>query len=164
MKKEYKELFDNIKPDSELMYDTFNKADENKKSTVFMPRKIVAAALVMAVLAVGSGFGIHQIKEPKAIEDIENTTHTMDDLPSSDFFTITAFASDDENAEIKTLSPNNITLIDYKIELKKENDIYGGIDNQTEEWKSKNNNNCISKENIYNKKDLFKRIFKRKKK
>ena len=54
MKKEYKELFDNIKPDSELMYDTFNKADENKKSTVFMPRKIVAAALVMAVLAVGS--------------------------------------------------------------------------------------------------------------
>lgn len=51
-----------------------------------------------------------------------------------------------------------------KIELKKENDIYGGIDNQTEEWKSKNNNNCISKENIYNKKDLFKRIFKRRKK
>lgn len=131
MKKEYKELFDNIKPDSELMYDTFNKADENKKSTVFMPRKIVAAALVMAVLAVGSGFGIHQIKEPKAIEDIENTTHTMDDLPSSDFFTITAFASDDENAEIKTLSPDNITLIDYKIELKKDSYgyyVYSGTD------------------------------------
>ena len=53
MKKEYKELFDHIKPDSELMYDTFNKADENKKTTVFMPRKIVATALVMAVLAVG---------------------------------------------------------------------------------------------------------------
>lgn len=131
MKKEYKELFDNIKPDSELMYDTFNKADENKKSTVFMPRKIVAVALVMAALAVGSGFGIHQIKEPKAIEDIENTTHTMDDLPSSDFFTITAFASDDENAEIKTLSPDNITLIDYKIELKKDSYgyyVYSGTD------------------------------------
>lgn len=123
MKKEYKELFDTIKPDSELMYDTFNKADEKKNTTGFVPRRIVAAALVMAVLVVGGGFGIHQIKEPKAIEEIENTTGTVDDLPSSDFFTITAFASDDENAEIKTLSPDDITLIDYKIELRK--DSYG---------------------------------------
>lgn len=51
-----------------------------------------------------------------------------------------------------------------KIELKKENDIYEDIGSQMEEWKSKNNNNRISKENINNKKDLFKRIFKRKKK
>lgn len=124
MKKEYKELFDTIKPDSELMYDTFNKADEKKNTTGFVPRRIVAAALVMAVLVVGGGFGIHQIKEPKAIEEIENTTGTVDDLPSSDFFTITAFASDDENAEIKTLSPDDITLMDYKIELKKDSDGY----------------------------------------
>ncbi len=123
MKKEYKALFDNIMPDSELMYDTFNKADEKKKTPAFMPRKVVAAALVMAVFVVGGGFGIHQIKEPKAIEEIENTTGTVDDLPSSDFFTITAFASDDENAEIKTLSPDDITLMDYKIELRK--DHYG---------------------------------------
>ncbi len=122
MKKEYKALFDNIKPDSELMYDTFNKADENKKSTAFMPRKVVAAALVMAVLVVG-GVGVHQIIEPKTIERAENAVGTIDDLPSSDFFTITAFASDDENAEIKTLSPNDITLMDYKIELRK--DSYG---------------------------------------
>lgn len=51
-----------------------------------------------------------------------------------------------------------------KIELKKENDIYEDIGSQMEEWKSKNNNNRISKENINYKKDLFKRIFKRKKK
>ncbi len=123
MKKEYKELFDTIKPDRELMYDTLNKADENKKSPAFMPRKVVAAALVMAVLVVGGGFGIHQLTAPKMIEPGENTTGTVDDLPSSDFFTITAFASDDENAEIKTLSPDDITLMDYKIELRK--DHYG---------------------------------------
>lgn len=52
--------------------------------------------------------------------------------------------------------------LDNKIELKKENDINNNIDNQTEEWKSKNNNH-ISKENINKKKDLFKRIFNRKK-
>ena len=51
-----------------------------------------------------------------------------------------------------------------KIELKKENDMYDDIGSQTEELKSKNNNNHISKGNINNKKDLFKRIFKRKKK
>lgn len=124
MKKEYKELFDTIKPDSELMYDTFNKADKNKKSPAFMPRKVVAAALVMAVLVVGGGFGIHQLTAPKMIEPGENATGTVDDLPSSDFFTITAFASDDENAEIKTLSPDDITLMDYKIELKKNSDGY----------------------------------------
>lgn len=124
MKKEYKELFDNIKPDSELMYDTFNKADEKKKFPVFMTRKVVAAALMIAVLVVGGGFGIHQIKEPKAIEEIENTTGIVGNLPSSDFFTITAFAKDDENAEIKTLSPDDITLMDYKIELKKNSDGY----------------------------------------
>lgn len=123
MKKEYKELFDTIKPDSELMYDTFNKADEKKNTTGFVPRRIVAAALVMAVLVVGSGFGIHQLTAPKMIEPGENATGTVDDLPSSDFFTITAFASDDENAEIKTLSPDDITLMDYKIELRK--DHYG---------------------------------------
>lgn len=50
-----------------------------------------------------------------------------------------------------------------KVELKKENDI-DCIDSQAEERKSKNNINGISKENINNKKDLFKRIFKRKKK
>lgn len=123
MKKEYKALFDNIKPDSELMYDTLNKADKNKKSPAFVPRRIVAAALVMAVLVVGSGFGIHQLTAPKMIEHAENATGTVDDLPSSDFFTITAFASDDEKAEIKTLSPDDITLMDYKIELRK--DHYG---------------------------------------
>lgn len=123
MKKEYKELFDTIKPDSELMYDTLNKADEKKNTTGFVPRRIAAAALVMAVLVVGGGFGIHQLTAPKMIEPGENTTGTVDDLPSSDFFTITAFASDDENAEIKTLSPDDITLIDYKIELRK--DSYG---------------------------------------
>lgn len=123
MKKEYKELFDTIKPDSELMYDTFNKADKNKKSPAFMPRKVVAAALVMAVLVVGGGFGVHQLTAPKMIEPGENATGTVDDLPSSDFFTITAFAKDDENAEIKTLSPDDITLMDYKIELRK--DHYG---------------------------------------
>lgn len=123
MKKEYKELFDTIKPDSELMYDILNKADENKKSPAFMPRKAVAAALVMAVLVVGGGFGIHQLTAPKMIEPGENAIGTVDDLPSSDFFTITAFASDDENAEIKTLSPDDITLMDYKIELRK--DHYG---------------------------------------
>lgn len=131
MKKEYKELFDNIKPDSELMYDTFNKADEKKKFPVFMTRKVVAAALMIAVLVVGGGFGIHQIKEPKAIEEIENTTGIVGNLPSSDFFTITAFASDDENAEIKTLSPDDITLIDYKIELRKDSYgyyVYSGTD------------------------------------
>ncbi len=53
--------------------------------------------------------------------------------------------------------------LDNKIELKKENDINNNIDNQTEEWKCKNNNH-ISKENINKKKDLFKRIFNRKKK
>lgn len=123
MKKEYKALFDNIMPDSELMYDTFNKADEKKKTPAFMPRKVVAAALVMAVLVVGGGFGIHQLTAPKMIEHAENATGTVDDLPSSDFFTITAFASDDEKAEIKTLSPDDITLMDYKIELRK--DHYG---------------------------------------
>lgn len=123
MKKEYKELFDTIKPDRELMYDTFNKADEKKKTPAFMPRKVVAAALVMAVLVVGGGFGIHQLTAPKMIEHAENATGTVDDLPSSDFFTITAFASDDEKAEIKTLSPDDITLMDYKIELRK--DHYG---------------------------------------
>lgn len=124
MKKEYKALFDNIEPDSELMYDTFNKADENKKSPAFKPKRIVAAALVMAVLVVGGGFGIHQLTAPKMIEHAENAIGTVDDLPSSDFFTITAFASDDENAEIKTLSPDDITLMDYKIELKKDSDGY----------------------------------------
>ncbi len=124
MKKEYKELFDTIKPDSELMYDTFNKADEKKNTTGFVPRKVMAAALVMAVLVVGGGFGIHQLTAPKMIEPGENTTGTVDDLPSSDFFTITAFAKDDENAEIKTLSPDDITLMDYKIELKKDSDGY----------------------------------------
>lgn len=124
MKKEYKELFDTIKPDGELMYDTFNKADKKKNATGFVPRRIVAAALVMAVLVVGGGFGIHQLTAPKMIEPGENTTGTVDDLPSSDFFTITAFASDDENAEIKTLSPDDITLMDYKIELKKNSDGY----------------------------------------
>lgn len=131
MKKEYKALFDNIKPDSELMYDTLNKADENKKSPAFMPRKVVAAALVMAVLVVGGGFGIHQLTAPKMIEPGENATGTVDDFPSSDFFTITAFASDDENAEIKTLSPDDITLIDYKIELRKDSYgyyVYSGTD------------------------------------
>lgn len=123
MKKEYKELFNTIKPDSELMYDTLNKADEKKKTPAFMPRKVVAAALVMAVLVVGGGFGVHQLTAPKMIEPGENATGTVDDLPSSDFFTITAFASDDEKAEIKTLSPDDITLMDYKIELRK--DHYG---------------------------------------
>ena len=122
MKKEYKELFDNIKPDQELMYDIYNKADADKKSSVFMPRRIVAAVLVMAVLVAGGGFGVNYFKSPNIIENTESSEKTGDAL-SAPLFTITAFASDDENAEIKTLSPNDITLMDYKIELRK--DSYG---------------------------------------
>lgn len=123
MKKEYKELFDNIKPDSELMYDTFNKADEKKKSPAFMPRRIVAAALAIAVLVVGGGFGINQLKAPDFISE-NDTTITGGDTLSAPLFTITAYAGDNENAEIKTLSEDEITLMDYKIQLKKDSDGY----------------------------------------
>ena len=120
MKKEYKELFDNIKPDNELMYDTFNKADEKKKSS-FMPRRIAAAVLAMAVLVVGGGFGINQLKAPDLISENETTSG---DALSAPLFTITAYAGDNENAEIKTLSEDEITLMDYKIQLKKDSDGY----------------------------------------
>lgn len=123
MKKEYKELFDNIKPDQELMYDIYNKADADKKSSVFMPRRIVAAVLVMAVLVAGGGFGVNYLKSPNLIENTESSETTGDAL-SAPLFTITAYAGDNENAETKTLNPDEITLMDYKIELKKGSDGY----------------------------------------
>ncbi|MCD7723657.1 MAG: AAA family ATPase [Clostridiales bacterium] len=53
--------------------------------------------------------------------------------------------------------------IDINLNSHKENTVSVKNDNQTEEWKRKNNNH-ISKENINKKKDLFKRIFSWKKK
>lgn len=117
MKKEYKELFSEIAPDEKLLDGVLDKATE--KRTPMIWKKAGAAFLAMAILLGGGGyFALNQSND-----DILTTKESsVSGTPLN--FSIIAYAADNDNSDKITLSENNITLMDYKIEIVKEKNGY----------------------------------------
>lgn len=70
MKAEYKKIFDEIKPSSELQNSVFDMLGRRKKDSV-APR-LVSAVLALCVFAVSIGFGVHY----KSVQKISGTSET----------------------------------------------------------------------------------------
>jgi len=61
MKKEYKQIYNEIKPSDELLDKVLDTAD--RKMPNHLPRKIIAGALCFALLVLGSGAGLNYLSE-----------------------------------------------------------------------------------------------------
>lgn len=119
MKKEYIDLFDNIKPSEELEKKILSNADKNKKIS-FVPKKFVAMAAAF-ILIIGGGFGVYRASSnnvftPHNSEQQQSVSSALD-------FSIVAYAKDGEN-NVKVLSDDDITLMNMKITLNEDSGEY----------------------------------------
>lgn len=81
MKKEYKELFNEIVPGDDIKKKVLSIA-ENKKRLMFSQKKIIAAVAVFAVAVAGS-FGIYYVSSDR----YSDTRNPQSSSASSDFST-----------------------------------------------------------------------------
>ncbi|MCM1115702.1 MAG: hypothetical protein NC397_09420 [Clostridium sp.] len=95
MKKEYKELYNSIKPDSELLYSTLDKAD--KKTSRHLPIKILSTAMAFVILAVGGGFGINSLRSNNNLTP--DVTQASPQYVSGIGNVLIAYANDDQEIE-----------------------------------------------------------------
>ncbi len=117
MKKEYKKLFNEIEPDEKLLDSVLDKATE--KRTPMIWKKAGAVALAMAILLGGGGyFALNRGND----DILTETDSTLSSAPLS--FSIVAYAKDGDESDKKTLSEKDITLMNYKISVEKEDDGY----------------------------------------
>lgn len=116
MKKEYKELFNEIVPGDDINKKVLSMA-ENKKRLMFSPKKIIAAVAVFAVAVAGS-FGIYYVSSDR----YSDTRNPQSSSASSDF-SIVAYAQDNPDNVI-TISNDDVELMDLKISLNQGSDGY----------------------------------------
>lgn len=116
MKKEYKELFNEIVPGDDINKKVLSMA-ENKKRLMFSPKKIIAAVAVFAVAVAGS-FGIYYVSSDR----YSDSRNPQSSSASSDF-SIVAYAQDNPD-NIITISNDDVELMDLKISLNQGSDGY----------------------------------------
>lgn len=116
MKKEYKDLFNDITPGEELENKVLNNT-KTKKRILFTPKKFIAAAAVFIFIIAGS-FGIYRVSSV-SITQQDNNTNAVE----SKDFTVIAYAQDSKD-DIKTISNEDIGLMNLKISLNESNDGY----------------------------------------
>lgn len=116
MKKEYKELFDSVTPSKDLENKVIRSA-EKKKRILFSPKKIIAVAAAFAIVVVG-GFGVY-----RASSDHVTDPGSYSSSRSASDFSIVAYAQDSDD-EIKTISDDDIELMNLKISLNESQEGY----------------------------------------
>lgn len=116
MKKEYRELFSEITPDEELLDSVLYNA--GKKKTPVVWKRAGAAILAVAIL-LGGGYFVSNQRNDKILTSEEGSASD-----TSLNFSVIAYAAGNDKSDKKTLSENDITLMDYKISVEKDDDGY----------------------------------------
>lgn len=109
MKQEYKDLYSKITPDEKLLDDVLERA--KKKSAPGIWKKAAAVCLAFALIAGGAGY--YGLNNNNAVKEKKSTVSESDDN-----FSIIAYAKEGGENSIITLSEDDITLTDCKIEIK----------------------------------------------
>lgn len=119
MKNEYVELFDEIKPSDELKNKVLDSV-EKKKRISFSSKKFFAVAAAFALILAGS-FGIYRVSNDNVIGN-DNTSQNNFAVNALDF-SIVAYA-DDSVSNAQVISDDEVTLMNIKFTLDKDNGEY----------------------------------------
>lgn len=126
MKREYKELFNEITPDEKLLDSVLDKATQRKSPLIL--KKAGAVILAAAILCGSAGY--YSVNSNN--DDI--TTKSQSTVIENNLlsFSIVAYAKDSDKSDMKTLKEDDITLMDYKLRLQKDGEGYSvGGNSQT---------------------------------
>lgn len=112
MKKEYKEIFNEIRPDDELLEGVFESAE--KRINRHIPKKIIACTMCLAVIVAGC-FAYNNFNSPSQNDTTDNKTMNSNTFSN----TIVAYASDDTpptllKADVETKLQYQIVITDIR--------------------------------------------------
>lgn len=126
MKNKFKNIFDKIEPDENLTKQIIDSVDDKEK-IAFTPKKGIALAAAFALIVTCGTLGTYQLAvKPEKASQASVGTSVSNPLD----FTIVAYA--ENGGEVKEIKDDDITLMEYKIQLVKSDEgnyITGVIEN-----------------------------------